>query len=159
MRLAAVFVAITALALVFLVGISSANMGRDYLQVQEVTMVLEDCDAVFEVQFELDRLARLYVLALGSKHIEQDMTEILVGFDDVTIKKAGSNEAVLVARGAAEQSGGYCLFDPKPLGLKVPKLTVVYPEGVSRTYYDVTETPNVFCEFRKETLKVMRHIT
>ena len=144
----AVFVA---LAFVFLAGISSANVGRDYLQVQEVKMRLEDCDAVFEVQFELDRLARFYVLALGSKHIERDMTEMLVGFDNVTIKKAGSNGAVLVAQGAAEKKGGYCLFDPKPLGSTVPKLTVVYPEGISRTYYEVTETPNVFCEVRKGT--------
>jgi len=148
MRLVAVLVVI---ALFFLAGIGSAHDSRDYIQVHEVTMMLENGDAVFEVQFKLDRLAKLYVLTLGSKHIEQDLIDIFKDFDNVSMKKAGSSRAVLVAHGAAEKKGGYCLFDPRPLGSSVPKFTVKYPEGISRTYHEVSETPNVFCEEKKVT--------
>ena len=134
------------LALILFILACPAQGSRDYLRVEEVTMRLEDDDAVFEVEFDLTTLARLYVLALGSKHIEPDLNRIFDGFDNLSMVKTEPDRAVLVARGAAEHRDRYCLFDSKPLGAEVPKLNVVYPEGNSHTYYDVSETPSVFCK-------------
>jgi hypothetical protein len=146
MRLKTVILALF-LASFVSVGVGWGNDGRSYLEVNEVTMSLEDGDAVFEVEFDLDPLARFYVLALGSKYIEPNLARLFVGFNNTTMVEADSTRAVLVADGAANfVENRYYLFDSRRLGSRVPKLIVVYPEGDSRTLYNVSSTPSVFFE-------------
>ncbi|MHC1631031.1 MAG: hypothetical protein ACXQT4_01870 [Methanotrichaceae archaeon] len=140
MRLAAVL-----LVLLLLIGPSLGGGSRDYLQIQEVTMTLKDGNAVFDVKFDLNPLAKLYVLALGSKYIEPDLTNLFGNFDNVTTVKADPSQAVLVAHDAAEYKSGYYLFESRPLKSGVSKFTVVYPDGLSSTtLYNVSSTPSVF---------------
>ncbi len=142
----ATVVILTLLMIFVLAGLSSAEKGREYIQVQEVTMSLEDGDAVFDVKFGLDPFARLYVLALGTKYIEPELKGLFSDFDNVTVTKTGPSRAVLVSKGAGEFRSGYYLYDSKQLRHQVPKLTIVYPERLSRTFYQVSTTPSVFCE-------------
>jgi len=123
-----------------------ADRGREYIQVREVTMSLEDGDAVFDVRFGLDPFARLYVLALGTKHIEPELLDLFSGFGNLSVRKTEPHRAVLVSRGAGELKSGYYLYDARRLGSEVPKLVVVYPEKLSRTFYDVSATPSVFSQ-------------
>jgi hypothetical protein len=125
---------------------SSADRGREYIKVQEVTMSLLDGDAVFDVSFDLDPFAKLYVLALGTKYIEPELISLFSDFDNVTVTKTEPHRAVLVSKGAGEFRSGYYLYDSRHLSHQVPKLTVVYPERLSRTFYDVSATPSVFSE-------------
>jgi len=123
-----------------------AERGREYIQVREVTMSLEDGDAVFDVKFGLDPLARLYVLALGTKHIEPELIDLFYDFGNVTVTRTEPHRAVLVSRGAGELKSGYYLYDSRLLRHEVPKLTVIYPERLTRTFYQVSATPSVFSE-------------
>ncbi|MDF0589744.1 hypothetical protein [Candidatus Methanocrinis natronophilus] len=132
--------------LFILSGPALADRGRDYIQVREVTMSLQDGDAVFDVRFELDAFAKIYVLALGTKYIEPELMDLFSDFDNVTVRKSGPNMAVLVSEAAGDLRSGYYLYDSRDLGKEIPKLTVVYPGRLSRTFYRVSATPSVFSE-------------
>jgi len=134
------------LLLFILASPSFAEQGREYIKVQEVTMSLLDGDAVFDVSFDLDPFAKLYVLALGTKYIEPELISLISDFDNVTVTKTEPHRAVLVSKGAGEFRSGYYLYDSRQLSYQVPKLTVVYPERLSRTFYKVSATPSVFSE-------------
>ena len=125
---------------------SSAERGREYIQVQEVTMSLEGGDAVFDVKFDLDPFARIYVLALGTKYIEPELIDLFSDFDNLTVAKTGPSRAVIVSKGAGEFRSGYYLYDSKELSQTVPKLTIIYPGRMVRTFRDVSVTPSVFSE-------------
>lgn len=142
----ATVVLLVLLVIFVLAGPSLAERGREYIQVQEVTMSLLDGDAVFDVLFDLDPFAKLYVLALGTKYIEPELIDLFSDFDNVTVKRTEPHRAVLVSKGAGEFRSGYYLYDSRQLSQEVPKLTVVYPERLSRTFYEVSATPSVFSE-------------
>lgn len=145
MRSATVVILIL-LVIFVLAGPSLAERGREYIQVREVTMSLLDGDAVFDVKFGLDPFAKLYVLALGTKYIEPELIDLFSDFDNVTVTRTEPHRAVLVSKGAGEFRSGYYLYDSRQLSQEVPKLTVVYPERLSRTFYEVSATPSVFSE-------------
>lgn len=125
---------------------SSAERGREYIRVQDVTMSLEGGDAVFDVTFDLDPFARLYVLALGAKYIEPKLIDLFSDFGNLTVAKTEPSRAVIVSKGAGEFRSGYYLYDSKELSHEVPKFTIVYPKRMVRTFYDVSATPSVFSE-------------
>jgi hypothetical protein len=125
---------------------SSAERGREYIRVQEVTMSLEGGDASFDVKFDLDPFARIYVLALGTKYIEPELIDLFSDFDNLTVAKTDPSRAVIVSKGAGEFRSGYYLYDSKELSQMVPKLTIIYPGRMVRTFYDVSATPSVFSE-------------
>jgi len=64
----------------------------------------------------------------------------------VTVRRTEPQRAVLVSKGAGELKSGYYLYDSKSLSHQIPKLTIVYPERLSRTFYEVSATPSVFSE-------------
>ncbi len=134
------------LASLMLICLATSAEARVYLDVREVTMSLSGEDAVFEVEYDLNLLAKLYVLTLGSRYIEPELMRLFSGFDNVKIAKTKPDGVILVANGAGQYKDGYYLFESKPLGTKVPKFTVIYPGGFSRTLYKVAFTPSVFCE-------------
>lgn len=134
------------LVLVLLMGACTGESNRNYIHVKEVTMTLKGGDAVFNVDFDLNSLAKLYVMALGSKYLENNLNHLFAGFGNIATVKSNMNQAVLVARDAAEYDSGYYLFESRPLGHKVPRLTVIYPEGHTYSLDNVSDTPSVFCE-------------
>lgn len=134
------------LASLMLISLATSTGTREYLDMQEVTMSLRGEDAVFEVQYDLNLLAKLYVLTMGSRYIEPELMRLFSGFDDLKIAKTKPGGVILVAKGAGQYKDGYYLFESRPLGTKAPKFTVIYPGGFSRTFYKVAITPSVFCE-------------
>ncbi len=108
-------------------------------------MRLDEGNATFEVNYTLEMFTKLYVIALGCKHIEPELVSLLGDFNNVTTVRADPDSASLMARDAGKYNSGYYLFESRPLGERVDKLTVVYPDGRPKTFYNVTSTPNVFC--------------
>lgn len=124
-------------------------VGENYLYVKEVNMRLNDSgNAVFEMNYTLETFTRLYVLALGCRYIEPGLVSLFSDFKNVTTVSANPDSATLVAQGAGKYNSGYYLFESKPLGARIARLTVVYPEGRPKTFYNMTSTPNVFCMAR-----------
>jgi hypothetical protein len=120
-------------------------MGENYFYVKDVNMRLNEGNATFEINYTLELFTKLYVIALGCKYIEPDLISILGNYNNVTTIKADPDSASLMAKGAGKYNSGYYLFESRPLGTRVDRLTVVYPEGRPKTFYNMTSTPNVFC--------------
>jgi len=148
MRVHLAFLALIAVAV-------CCGSGEEYIYVKEVVMRLDGGNATFELNYSLDTFTRLYVLTLGTKHLEPELLSFLGNYTQVRLIKADMDGAAIQVRGAGKLSGDYYLFDSRPFGLRkrpcqegVAKFTVVYPEGRTRTFYNVTSTQSVFCQAR-----------
>lgn len=131
----------------------SLGAGGEYIYVKDITMRLNEGNAVFELNYSLETFTRLYVLALGCGYIEPDLRSILGNYSSVKVIRAGPDSAALLVSDAGKYNSGYYLFDSRPLGTannplneRISKFTVIYPEGRARTFFNVTSTQNVFCE-------------
>jgi hypothetical protein len=132
--------------------IASGSAADEYLYVKDVTMHLKGDNVTFEMNYSLDTFTRFYVMALGAKYLEPELLSFFGNYSGVRLLKADMDGAALQVNGAGKLNNGYYLFDSRSLGSKsrpirasVPKLTVVYPEGRIRNYYNVTSTQSVFC--------------
>lgn len=131
----------------------SSGAGGEYIYIKDITMRLNEGDAIFELNYSLETFTRLYVLALGCGYIEPDLRSILGNYSMVKVIRAGPDNAALLVSDAGKYNSGYYLFDSRPLGAtgnplkeRISKFTVVYPEGRARSFFNVTSTQNVFCE-------------
>ncbi len=141
MRSALVVTALITL-LVFTIGL---GMSEDYLYIKDINMCLNEGNATFEMNYTLETFTKFYVLALGCKYIEPNLISMFGNFNNLTTIRADPDSAALLAEGAGKYNSGYYLFESRPLRAKVAKLTVIYPEGRPKTFYNISSTPNVFC--------------
>jgi hypothetical protein len=133
------------------------SAGREYIYIKDVTMHLDKDNATFELNYTLETFTRFYVMALGCRYLEMELLSFLGNYSDVKLLKADMNSAALQVNGAGKYKDGYYLFDARPLGSEneplkesISKLSVVYPHGGIRTFYNVTSTQSVF--FPREPL-------
>ncbi|VVB72020.1 Uncharacterised protein [uncultured archaeon] len=133
-------------------GVGAAASSDDYIYVDDVTMHLQGDNATFDLNYSLETFTRFYVLALGCRYLEPELLSLLGNYSDVRLIKADVNGASLEVKDAGKYNSGYYLFDSRPFGSRdkplketIPKFSVIYPEGRTRTFYNVTATENVFC--------------
>jgi hypothetical protein len=143
--------------LAIMTQIVSNGAGNEYIYIKDVTMHLKGDNATFELNYTLETFTRFYVLALGCKYLERELLSFLGNYGDVRLIKADMNSASLLVCGAGKYDRGYYLFDSRPLGTKnqplkesIDRFSVVYPQGRTRTFYNVTSTQSV--SFLKEPL-------
>ena len=136
--------------------VAGADSSSDYLDIREVTMLLDGGNATFELNYTLDPFTKLYVMALGCRYLEPELLGFLGGYSRVKLVKADTQGAALQVIGAGKYNSGYFLFDSTPFGSRdnprpdaVARFSVVYPEGRMRTFYNVTSTQNVFSQGNK----------
>lgn len=134
------------LLIVIITSCISVGNGSNYFQVDDVTMTLQNGDALIQINYTLSSFARLYVLALGCRHLEPDLNTVFSNFSQVKTIMADPDHATIRIKNAGNYTTGYYLYDSKKLGARVKRFTVVYPEGTSRTFYNVSATPNVFLQ-------------
>ncbi|MBC2698622.1 MAG: hypothetical protein HF976_04425 [ANME-2 cluster archaeon] len=131
------------------VGTASAEPSR-YLQVESITMTLEGPDATFNIEFELDIIAQMYVLFLGTGSIKSAIYDIFDDFDNVEVLSVRKDSAVVKVMNVSyhdpEQGGNMFFHDSHNLGTNVYTFKLVFPSGVERIFYDVSTTPNTFFE-------------
>ena len=113
-------------------------------------MELDGPDATFTVNYELDIVARIYVLFLGSGNIEPAINEIFYDFGDYKIVNVRNNYAVVIANNVSyidpNQIGNFYFHDSIDLGVRVDTFNLVFPTGIKRTFKDVSSTTNTFFE-------------
>jgi hypothetical protein len=130
-------------------GHASAELPR-YLHVTTVTMELNGTSAAFTVDYELDIIAKLYVLFLGSGSIEPVIQDLFVYFDDVKVTSSMQNHALVTAANVFYQDpaepNNFYFHDSHQLGATVDKFILVFPKGTRRTLLNVSATPNIFFE-------------
>ncbi len=135
------------------VGTASAEPPR-YLQVRSITMTLEGQDATFNIEYELDFIARMYVLFLGTGSIEPAIYDIFNDFDNIEVLSVREDSAVVKVRNVSyqdpEQGENMFFHDSHDLGTTVDTFILVFPSGVKRTFFDVSTTPNTFFKYENE---------
>lgn len=141
-------------ALLILSALSVCSaLGSESIDITDVTMLLDDDNATFELNYSLDTFTCFYVSALGCRYLEPELLSFLGGYRNVVLIKADTESAALQVVGAGKYNNGYYLFDSIPFGSKgkpleksVARFSVVYPNGRVRTFYNVTATQNVFSQ-------------
>lgn len=124
--------------------------GSNYIYVKDITMRLENENATFELNYTLEAFTRLYVLVLGCRSIEPDLLSLLGKDAAAKLVRAGPDSAALEISGAGEKKYGYnnsqyYVFKPRRLSATAAYFKVIYPDGIFRTYNNLSETPAVFC--------------
>lgn len=131
----------------FTTGTASAEQPR-YMQVRSITMTLEGPDATFDIKFELNMIARMYVLFLGTGSIEPAIYDIFNDFDNIEVLSVREDSAVVKVRNVSyqdpEQGGNIFFHNSHNLGTNVDTFILIFPSGVERTFSDVSTTPNTF---------------
>ena len=127
-------------------GPASADSPR-YLHITEMTMEPQGPHASFTVEYELDFIARLYVLFLGSGNIEPAINDMFYDFDEIKIISIKENHAKVLAYNVGYQDddiGGVYFYDSYMLGATVDTF-IVFPDSENpERLYNVALTPNVF---------------
>ena len=132
----------------FILTSGSAEM-PGYIDVNSITMELHGTDATFTVNYELDTVARIYIIMLGSSSLEPVIVDLFHEFNNVSIISTMYDHAVVEAINVTyqnpEQESGYYFHDSCPFGTTVD-LYIKFPSGVEREHLDVICTPNLFFE-------------
>jgi hypothetical protein len=130
-------------------GTVSAEQPR-YIHVNSITMTLEGSDATFNIEYELDMIARVYVMFLGTGSIEPAIYDIFSDFNDIQVVSVREDNAVVKVRNVSyhdpEQGGNIFFHDSHNLGITVDTFILVFPSGVERTFSNVSTTQNTFFE-------------
>jgi hypothetical protein len=128
-------------ALLIVFAVHSGVCAASYITYDEVSMALKGSSASLQVNYTLDSIASLYVLALGCRNIEPHFSKQFPSFSSIKTVKADMHHALLLVEDAGKLADGFYVFESKPLRAKVSKFTVIYPGGESEAFYNVTETP------------------
>ncbi|WNY26795.1 hypothetical protein [Methanolapillus ohkumae] len=132
---------------VLLIFLASNHIYADIqtdLDVSEMTITFHETDATAEIKYNVGALTHIYIFFFGSRNLDPFIEDFLVGFPDHEIKSVNSNTSVVELYNASRVSGVYYLHDSCPLRSPVDLLTLVYPDGRTKTFENVTETPNTF---------------
>ncbi|KAF5412608.1 MAG: hypothetical protein U9N46_13905 [Euryarchaeota archaeon] len=130
------------LVLSILLPVASA----DSIHVTETTMEFQGANAIFTVNYNLDLLVKVYVLALGSANIVPEIEERFASFDDVTIRRLDCEQATVIVGNVSRYDDGYYFHNSHNFGMVIEKLVVDPPDGSPRTYWKTNSTPNIFYE-------------
>lgn len=149
----AVFIAATIIFFTSIAMGEALNTSDGYLDIKNVTMRLDGGNATFELNYTLDPFTRLYVLALGCRYLEPELKSFLGGYSRIKLVKADTEGASLIVEGAGKYNSGYFLFDSTPFGTRdnprkdgIDRFSVIYPEGRTKTFYNVTSTQSVYSQ-------------
>ncbi|WP_406661181.1 hypothetical protein V7O66_01270 [Methanolobus sp. ZRKC3] len=145
MRPALLFICILVIAIFSLPMTGHAQSGAEhYIHFNKMTVDFEGQDAMVTMSYDLNMFSRVYVLFLGSHNLKPTLETVLFDFDDIEVVRIGRNEASVFVQNISRENEEYFLHDSHPLGAKVDVLTMIYPDGSSRTVPDATSTPNTF---------------
>ena len=135
------------LILIVLVALATAPVASaDCLQVTKTTMQFNGADAEFTLDYELDFLVRVYVLAFGSAKIAPEIESRFTSFDEVSVRNIGCEQATVDVKNVSHQSNEYYFHNSHDFGMTIEKLVVKLPDGYSRTYLHTNKTPDIYYE-------------
>ena len=132
------------LVLTLLLTMPAASAG--YLHVTQARMEFEGTNAAFTLDYDIDLLAKIYVMAFGSTKIMPEIEAQFVSFDerDVTIERLDYEQAVVIVKNVSHYDGGYYFHNAHDFGITMEKLVVDLPDGPSRVYWNTNSTPSIF---------------
>ena len=134
------------LVLTLLLTMPAASAGC--VQVTQTLMEFQSADAVFTLDYDLDFLAKIYVMAFGSAKIMPGIEAQFASFDEdnVTIERLDYEQAVVVVKNVSHYNDGYYFHNSHDFGITMEKLVVDLPDGSPRVYLNTNSTPSLFYE-------------
>jgi len=134
------------LVLTLLLTMPTASAGC--VQVTRTLMEFQGADAVFTLDYDLDLLAKIYIMAFGSAKIVPEIEAQFASFDedDVTIERLDYEQAVVVVNNVSHYDNEYYFHNPHDFGITMEKLVVDPPDGSPRVYLNTNSTPSLFYE-------------
>ncbi len=114
------------------------------LKITYLVIEFHGTDAVFTLNYDMNSLAKLYVLLLGSRTIEPKIKAIFSNFD-YDILKIDSNKAILKVRNVSRYDRGYYFHDSRKLGTSIPVIIVYTPDSPKPIeFHNLDSTPYIF---------------
>jgi len=134
------------LLLVLTLLLTMPAASADYMHVTRTLMEFEGADAVFTLDYELDLLAKIYVMAFGSAKIVPEIEAQFASFDedDVTIVSLDYERAVVIVKNVSYYDNEYYFHDSHKFGITIAKLVVDPPDRLPRTYLNTNITRSLF---------------
>ena len=134
------------LVLTLLLTMPAASAGC--VQVTRTLMEFQGADAVFTLDYNLDFLAKIYVMAFGSAKIMPEIEAQFASFDEdnVTIERLDYEQAVVVVKNVSHYDNEYYFHNPHDFGITIEQLVVDPPDGPPRAYWNTNSTPSLFYE-------------
>ena len=120
------------------------NDEGQYIHLTQMNIRFEGSDAQVTFFYELDMFSRVYVFLLGSYNLQPTIENVLFDFENIEVREIGRNHAVVHVSNISRQNSEYYLHDSRALGAKVDMLTMIYPDGSSRSVPGATATPYTF---------------
>jgi hypothetical protein len=117
-----------------------------YMHVTQTLMEFESADAVFTLDYDIELLAKIYIMAFGSAKIVPEIEAQFASFDgdDVTIERLDYEQAVVIVKNVSHYNDGYYFHNSHNFGITMEKLVVGPPDGSPRVYWNTNSTPSLF---------------
>jgi hypothetical protein len=138
-----IFLLVGAILIIF----ASFNIQTDLqtgFHVTQMEIRFNETNATVNIDYEVGFLTQIYVLFFGSRNLDPYLEKFLYGFEEVQLISVSGTTAAVELTNASRITGGYYIHDSRTLGGPVSKLTLVYPDGKTRTFENATETTNTF---------------
>ncbi|WP_319507112.1 hypothetical protein [uncultured Methanolobus sp.] len=134
--------------IVSLLSFSASNNiisnNEEYVHFNQVTMKFQGTDAVISMSYSLDMFSCMYVFLMGTYNLEPAIDKFFYDFGDVEVLEIGKDSAVIFVKDVSRKNDEYYLHDSHEMGGTVKVLTMMYPDGSTRTVSSVTATPDTF---------------
>jgi len=132
------------LVLSLLLTLPAASAGC--VQITETLMEFQEEDAVFTLKYDIDPLAKMYLMAFGSAKIVPEIEAQFESFDkdDITIKRLDYEQAVVIVKNVSHYNKGYYFHNPHKFGITINKLVVDPPDKSPKIYLNTNITPKLY---------------
>ena len=132
------------LVLTLLLTIPAASAGC--VHVTRTLMEFQGTDAMFTLDYDLDFLAKIYVMAFGSAKIVPEIEARFASFDEdnVTVERLDYEQAVVVVKNVSHYDNEYYFHNSHDFGITIEKLVMDPPDGPPRVYLNTNSTPSLF---------------
>jgi len=117
---------------------------RTDVQFDQFTITFDGVNATGEIEYNVGFLTDLYIFFFGSRNLDPYITNFLYGFGEYRIVSFKDNSVTVEFVNSSRFVDPYYLHDSRPLGSPVHRLILLYPDGETRIYENVSATPNTF---------------
>lgn len=118
--------------------------GEKDIHITSLDIKFNKTDAIFTINYNFDRISRLYFLMFGTKTMEPRIRALFQDFD-YNILRIDRDQTILEVKNISRLERGYYLHNSKKLGYTVDAIYIsdTYSDTV-KEYRHINSTPNYF---------------
>lgn len=112
--------------------------------ITSLTIQFDRTDAVFILNYDFDKLSKMYLIMLGTKSLESKVKYMFSSFD-YEIIKIDQDKAILKVKNISRFDDGYYLHDPHKFGETIGTVYIYSSDSFRpREYFNINSTPYYF---------------